>query len=610
MANWAKLQEQLTGLPVVKRDKHSIHFAKGDGQIVANFSGKPCHYQDTGGIWKALDTAIVELEDGSLGAKGVPVRLNLNGLVRLINENNEDLYSQVTTRVGVFNFTTRNLVDYINLPVGQVQDDLLIKDTDLYSHTLRLTETGLREEIVIKSKPAFVTDKANLWLVLDTVVTGVSFEDGWLDAFEIAQMHFPPPTATDAEGREGTTKRYAKNIGGVQHLFTGLKFSELYRAAYPVTIDPDFTGTPTEDTLIRISNPNDNFSTSTELYTGKGSNDSQLYRSLLRFDLSSIPSGATVSASSLTVVCHRVASAVTESAVKVYRQLRDWVVTEATWNVYSTGNSWATAGGFNADDCEQTDIGSAAILDVGTYQFTLTAAKVQEWISGTLTNNGVLLRDPEVTNNTFKRFRSADYATEAYRPVLTVTYTAGSNDYTLTCAAGSYSLTGTNADLTVKRNYVLTCAAGSYSLTGSDISFGETKAYTLACSAGSYSLTGTDVTLTYTQGAQNFTLACEAGIYALTGTNAGLTSARTMACHAGSYTLTGTDATFNANYIFALGMGSYVLVGTACGLFILSSTPACRTATIEYENRTFAIPHEDRTATIEFENRTLEVKCH
>lgn len=239
MANWAKLQEQLTGLPVAKRSRNSIHFDKGNGEIVANFSGKPCHYEENG-EWKALDTAIKTLEDGSLGAKGVPVRLNLNGLVRIINENNEDLYSQVTTRVGVFNSTTRNLVDYINLPVGQVQDDLLIKDTDLYSHTLHLNETGLREEIVIKKKPAFITDKANLWLVLDTVVTGITFEDGWLDQFEIAQMHFPPPTATDAEGREGTAKRYAKTINGVQHIFTGLKFSELFRAAYPVTIDPDF----------------------------------------------------------------------------------------------------------------------------------------------------------------------------------------------------------------------------------------------------------------------------------------------------------------------------------------------------------------------------------
>ena len=90
----------------------------------------------------------------------------------------------------------------------------------------------------------------------------------------------------------------------------------------------------------------------------------------------------------------------------------------------------------------------------------------------------------------------------------------------------------------------------------------------------------------------NYTLTCAAGSYSLTGTDADLYRSLVMACEAGSYALTGSDATFNANYVFALGMGRYVLVGTACGLFILSPTPACRTATIE------------------FENRTLEVKCH
>ena len=151
-------------------------------------------------------------------------------------------------------------------------------------------------------------------------------------------------------------------------------------------------------------------------------------------------------------------------------------------------------------------------------------------------------------------------------------------------------------------------AATTYVLTGSDVTLTYTQgaqSYTLACEAGSYALTGTDTALTSAR-----TMAIESGSYALTGTNAGLYRSLVMACEAGSYALTGTDVAFNANYVFALGVGSYVLVGTACGLFILSPTPACRTAIIEYENRTFAIPHEDRTATIEFENRTLEVKCH
>ena len=194
---------------------------------------------------------------------------------------------------------------------------------------------------------------------------------------------------------------------------------------------------------------------------------------------------------------------------------------------------------------------------------------------------------------------------------LTIYYTesAGGDDYTLTCAAGSYSLTGTNADLTVKRNYVLACSAGNYLITGTDATLTVQRNYTLVCEPGSYALTGSDISFVIQR---NYSLACEAGSYSLTGTDANLVLLRNyiLACEAGSYALTGTDASLTSHRIFALGVGSYVLVGTSVGLFILTPTPACRTATIEFENRTFAIPHENRTATIEFENRTLEVTCH
>jgi len=134
--------------------------------------------------------------------------------------------------------------------------------------------------------------------------------------------------------------------------------------------------------------------------------------------------------------------------------------------------------------------------------------------------------------------------------------------------------------------FVQTAAKTGIDLNTLDYSYGGVPFWGLEVSGG---------------GPQSYTLTCEAGSYSLTGTNADFYRALVMACNAGSYALTGSDATFNANYVFALGVGSYVLVGTSVGLFILTPTPACRTATIEFENRTFAIPHE---------NRTLEVKCH
>ncbi len=85
---------------------------------------------------------------------------------------------------------------------------------------------------------------------------------------------------------------------------------------------------------------------------------------------------------------------------------------------------------------------------------------------------------------------------------------------------------------------------------GLGVSGGGPQSYTLTCAAGSYSLTGTNVTLTHTPASQNLTLTCAAGSYALTGTNADLTVTRhyTLSCEAGSYSLTGTNADLTVTY--------------------------------------------------------------
>ena len=51
-----------------------------------------------------------------------------------------------------------------------------------------------------------------------------------------------------------------------------------------------------------------------------------------------------------------------------------------------------------------------------------------------------------------------------------------------------------------------------------DYTSGGAQNYTLSCAAGSYSLAGVACTLTYTPAAQNLTLSCGAGSLALTGT--------------------------------------------------------------------------------------------
>ena len=86
MSNWALLQEQLAGKPVYKRAKHGIHFQNGDGSITANFSGKPCHYQD-GAEWKPIDTTHLLGGDGKWGCPHSPVRIGTDGTVSIVGSN-------------------------------------------------------------------------------------------------------------------------------------------------------------------------------------------------------------------------------------------------------------------------------------------------------------------------------------------------------------------------------------------------------------------------------------------------------------------------------------------------------------------------------------------
>ena len=95
MANWAAYKEKEIGLPVFKRAKHGIHFDKGKGEIVANFSGKPCHYEENG-IWKPIDTKLLLGNDGFYGCPHSPVKVHKDGRVKVDKSN----YSQFTKLPG------------------------------------------------------------------------------------------------------------------------------------------------------------------------------------------------------------------------------------------------------------------------------------------------------------------------------------------------------------------------------------------------------------------------------------------------------------------------------------------------------------------------------
>jgi hypothetical protein len=182
---------------------------------------------------------------------------------------------------------------------------------------------------------------------------------------------------------------------------------------------------PSINAYIRSTDPTGNVGDSAMFVGEVKSISNDVIRSLIKFDLSSIPSGSTITGVTLRIYDLASDFADNNRTLRAYRLLRTWVENQATWNIYSTGNNWGTAGAGNTStDREATDIGSVATPGIEVaqyYEIALTAAKVQEWFVGTLTNNGLLLQMDTETDDCHYYAGRDDVS--GHKPELVVTYT-------------------------------------------------------------------------------------------------------------------------------------------------------------------------------------------
>lgn len=198
-----------------------------------------------------------------------------------------------------------------------------------------------------------------------------------------------------------------------------------------IVLQPDSSG---NDTFISGFAPTSNFGNEAQLQVGESNADTNaVQRALLKFDLSGIPSGSKIISAILTLTLEQAGSfrASNNRTMFANRSKRAWVETEATWNIYSSGNNWSTAGGgTNAADVDFTAFGNVAMAttdaDESEKSMTLDADLVQEWLDGVFANNGFMLSMGTESNDMYI-FHSFDSATASKRPKLTIVYSPPGN---------------------------------------------------------------------------------------------------------------------------------------------------------------------------------------
>ncbi|AKT39351.1 DNRLRE domain-containing protein [Chondromyces crocatus] len=226
-----------------------------------------------------------------------------------------------------------------------------------------------------------------------------------------------------------------------------------------VTIQQGVGSSAVQDALLHQGYPTTNFGTGPDMYAGVYTGGA-LQSSLIRFDLSNIPAGATVTSANLSVyVAYATAPA---ELVRVHRTTTAWGETSVTWNSHNAAFSAQTEATFTAGS--------------GLRTVSITPL-VQSWVNGTHQNFGIYLE--ETANRTQIKTTNVTDSEVARRPKLVVCYDDGSASST-TASSTSATTSATTSSASTTSSSTTTSGSGGAGGAG-----GSTSSTTTSSSSGS-----------------------------------------------------------------------------------------------------------------------------
>lgn len=161
-----------------------------------------------------------------------------------------------------------------------------------------------------------------------------------------------------------------------------------------------------------------NWGSSPEMSVAEDIPNAREVRILIRFDITSIPTDATVTSAKLSLQQFYADGAGTISAYEVYKP---WTEMGSDWWGYDVGMPWEISGCDGTTDRSFTPLDSVSCtLGSIRYEWDVTSA-AQGWVSNPTANNGVLMDTPTPPFGvSVSAFRSSESTVVSEHPALEV----------------------------------------------------------------------------------------------------------------------------------------------------------------------------------------------
>lgn len=191
------------------------------------------------------------------------------------------------------------------------------------------------------------------------------------------------------------------------------------------TLQPD--ATDGKDTGLAWSPATTNYGTATNFIIGSSASPNWWHLLIDFYDIvnKEFPIWKSRSIKEVYIDLNVTSSTATNKAFQVHEILRDWVESEATWNVWKTGNNWTAAGGTGAGDSNGLNyfafLGGSGVT--GSYKIYIDPYYFERMMNRS--NYGFLLRqfiNDGGTANSNMYVDLSDHATPANRPKLVIIY--------------------------------------------------------------------------------------------------------------------------------------------------------------------------------------------